>query len=224
MIDPLLVIVPTRGRPGNALRLAEAFDETAIDARLVFAFDADDPCADAYRGLSHEHHLVELPHWLPMCVKLNHVATHFAHDFRHLGFMGDDHLPRTAGWDKRIVDTLDDTAYGVVYVDDGHQGPALPTSVFMDARVVRCVGWMVPPGIEHLYCDNAWKDLGEALGTLTYLPDVLVEHLHPHAGKAPSDDQYERVNSGEQYNHDAAAWEQWRSGQLASDVAAIRRQ
>ncbi len=45
--------------------------------------------------------------------------------------------------------------------------------------------------------DNYWRDLGTAAGCLTYLPDAIVEHLHPSAGKAALDEGYGRVNAPE---------------------------
>jgi hypothetical protein len=112
---------------------------------------------------------------------------------------------------------------GVVYTADGIQNENLPTSVFMDAEIVRRLGWMVPPGITHLYCDNAWKNIGEALGTLTYLDDVLVEHMHPMASKAPMDAGYAEVNSAHRYEADRAAYRQWLAAGLPDDMRRVMR-
>ncbi|WP_037684635.1 hypothetical protein, partial [Streptomyces griseus] len=106
---------------------------------------------------------------------------------------------RTVGWAGRYVDELRQLGTGIVYGDDGYQGERLPTQWAMTADVVGALGRMVPAPVEHLYCDNSVLDLGRAAGCIRYLPDVLVEHMHPVAGKAADDDQYRRVNSSAQY-------------------------
>jgi hypothetical protein len=68
---------------------------------------------------------------------------------------------------------------------------------------------MVPPNMKHLYLDNFWKKLGEDLGALTYLEDVIVEHMHPVAGKAEWDEGYREVNAQEVYSADALAYKNY---------------
>jgi hypothetical protein len=94
----------------------------------------------------------------------------------------------------------------------------------MTADIVRALGKMVPAPVDHLYCDNAIRDLGRRADCLTYLPDVLIEHMHPAAGKASTDPQYQRVNSRQQYKGDRAAYHQWiESAQLELDAATVRK-
>jgi hypothetical protein len=68
---------------------------------------------------------------------------------------------------------------------------------------------MVPPNMKHLYLDNFWKKLGEDLGSLHYLEDVIVEHMHPVAGKAEWDEGYVAVNAQEVYSADALAYKNY---------------
>lgn len=227
----LLVIVPTRGRADNAARVLAAWDATSAwdCADLALAVDRDDPAIDDYRRLAAGPAgrgfwvLAEQPGWQPMVAKLNATAAvHCAGGYWALGFAGDDHLPRTPGWAGRYLAALRELGTGIVYGDDGLQGRRLPTQWAMTADIVRALGRMVPAPVEHLYCDNAIKDLGQATGCLRYLPDVLIEHMHPLAGKAPSDAGYRRVNSGGQYARDAAAYREWRDGRLADDARAVR--
>ena len=68
--------------------------------------------------------------------------------------------------------------------------------------MIEHVGYMVYPTLTHLYIDNHWKAWGEAPDTLKYLDDVYLEHMHPFAGKAESDETYEKANSPELYSKD----------------------
>lgn len=232
----LLVIVPSRGRPQSVARVVRAWLNTAAyeHADLVFAVDADDPQHDAYwqhlpdgdgRTLVR---FVSLPQWRPMVPKLNEVALAAAQmtpdggSYFALGFAGDDHLPRTSGWAWAYLNALREMGTGIVYGDDGFQSARLPTQWAMTADIVRTLGAMVPAQVEHLYCDNAVKDLGVTAGCLRYLPHVLVEHMHPLAGKADPDDGYRRVNARDQYAKDAAAYQHWLEHRMPGDVETVR--
>lgn len=235
-MSDLLVIVPSRGRPDSLERVAAAWYETgafADGAGLIFAVDIDDPAyADYRRALDQlavadpgatTINLMNTGAWRPMVPKLNWAANMFAHQGHFaLGFAGDDHLPRTAGWARAYLAELRELGTGIVYGDDGIQGQRLPTQWAMTADIVRALGRMVPADVEHLYCDNAIRDLGEAAGCLRYLPDVLIEHMHPVAGKAAVDAGYLRVNRPEQYKRDAAAYRLWKQVDLAIAAGVVR--
>lgn len=228
--DPeLLVIVPSRSRPQSLTRMVDAWDATgAFDrAALLFAVDADDPEIEEYRAahktVAHRPVLLSVgASWQPMVAKLNRVAVQHADGAFALGFAGDDHLPRTPGWAGRYLDELHALGTGIVYGDDGIQGAALPTQWAMTADIVRALGRMVPADVEHLYCDNAIMQLGAEARCLWYLPDVLIEHLHPVVGKAVPDEGYLRVNRPEQYRRDSAAFARWEAERMPVQVAIVQ--
>ena len=118
--------------------------------------------------------------------------------------MGDDHRPRTDGWDTKMLAALRELGTGVVYGDDLLQGERLCTSWAMTSDIVRALGRMVPAPVEHMFCDNAVMDLAKAAKCLRYLPDVVIEHLHPLAGKADWDPGYWRVNRPTSTERDGA--------------------
>lgn len=228
MTAPLAVIVPTRGRPQNAARLAQAFRDTdALDALPVFVADSDDPELPAYRGLLDAGALPRLmitPQGMKgMCLALNYAARRYAELYEAVGFMGDDHLPRTTGWDSAVMDALDSLEPRIVYGNDLLQGPNLPTAVFMQSRMIKSLGFMAPREMQHLYLDNFWKALGEHLNGLTYLPDVIIEHLHPVNGKAEWDERYRAVNAAEVDHADRVAWEEYvADGRFETAVRIVR--
>lgn len=200
-MDDLTVLVPTRGRPQNAVRLVEAWEKAdTMNATLVFITDDDDPELEAYRTLCGEgviKHLITFgaPGVPGITIPLNRAASVYQNTCKVLGFMGDDHAPRTTGWEDRILEAADTCCPRVVYGNDLFQGEALPTAVFMPSRMVKAAGFFSPPALRHLYADNYWKTLGTDLGGLRYLPDVVIEHMHPAAGKAPMDERYRVVNA-----------------------------
>jgi hypothetical protein len=231
MTPPLAVIVPTRGRPRSAARLTQAFIDThALDAVPVFVADGDDPELPGYRKLLDEG---EIPRLLVpeyggpggMCQALNYAARRYADLYETVGFMGDDHLPRTVGWDARMLDALDSLEPRIAYGNDLLQGAALPTAVFMQSRIIQAMGYMAPPVLHHLYLDNFWKSLGERLGGLRYLDDVVIEHLHPINGKADWDEGYRRVNAPEVDQSDRREWLLYESdGRFDRALAQVREE
>lgn len=229
MTPPLAVIVPTRGRPENAARLAQAFKDTdALNAVAVFVTDWDDPKLPDYRRLLDKGAIARLmivDHSGGMCYALNYAAVRYAEVYDAVGFMGDDHLPRTRGWDGTVLEALDSLEPRIVYGNDLLQGVNLPTAVFMQSRMIRALNMMAPQSMQHLYLDNFWKELGERVGGLVYLPDVIIEHLHPVNGKAVWDERYTAVNAPERDQADRAAWLAYREdGRLDWCVRRIREE
>jgi hypothetical protein len=225
-VPPLLVLVPSRGRPGNVIRLLDGVSATSAGAcDLVVCVDDDDPTrADYVDALARVGF-----GWLEVGPRdgigplLNRHAPRYALRYQAVGFMGDDHLPQTARWDRRVMAALDELApAGIVYGDDRFQSAALPTAVFMSSCIVRALGFMVPPGQLHLYLDDYWAQLGRLLGRLRYLPDVVIEHLHPAAGKAPTDEGYVRTNHPSLWAHDGDAWRAYQAaGHVGRDARRV---
>lgn len=222
----LVIVVPSRGRPERATEMLAACraTSTAHTAYLV-TVDVDDPTLPAYRKAITDRFV------LVYAVKpAGHVGAINAGAERALrwqrpyaiGKLDDDHRPRTRGWDSALLDALRAAGSGIAYGNDLLQGQNLPTAPVITADIIKTLGWMAPPTLRHLYCDNFWRDLGEQAGCLHYLPSVVVEHMHPLAGKAPMDDGYRRVNAPERFSEDGAAYEAYKRDDLAADAAKVR--
>lgn len=141
---------------------------------------------------------------------------------RYLVSIGDDHLPRTPGWDKHLIDALDVLeGPGFSYGNDLFQGENLPTAWMAHADTVRALGWMMFPACEHMFVDNVIRDLGRAARRLAYVPYVTIEHVHPSAGKAPIDDSYRQSGAVAQYERDHAAFMEWRARQMTRDATTL---
>lgn len=202
MID-LVTIVPSRDRPGTAQDLAAAFADTcAAHSLLAIVVDESDPRGTEYaRALDIDLIAVAeeaAPVWAEftdravgvfstpshtMVEALNLAAAAFVErlDPFAVGFMGDDHRPRTPGWDRRYLDELRGLGTGLVYGDDLGRGAALPTQAAMTTDIVRELGFVAPPGLTHAHLDSFWRDLGTKADCLRFVPDAIVERLHPCA-------------------------------------------
>jgi Glycosyl transferase family 2 len=208
----LVVLVPSRNRPQNIANLIKSFDETETESDLIVIVDDDEPQMDAYFQFGCDVLMVE-KRGKGMAKPLNFAARHYAHKYRHFAFLGDDNRPRTKNWDLHFINTLDELGTGIVYGNDLFQRENLPTAAAMTGDIVNALGGMVPPNMTHLYLDKFWLRLGRDLNAIRYLPEVIIEHLHPAAGKAQWDEQYREVNSEQMYASDSQALETF----LASD-------
>jgi hypothetical protein len=129
-----------------------------------------------------------------------------------VGFMGDDHRPRTVGWDTNYLNTLRELRTGLVYGNDLFQFENIPTQVAMTTDIPEKLGYLCPPEFDHLCVDVVWKDWGQAIERLRYLKDTVVEHVHYLPGKSSFDKTY-AVVAYQNYNH---------SGRFEADVAKLK--
>lgn len=228
----MLVIVPTRGRPENMHRLEQARRATSTTGRVdfLYAVDEDDPKALEYArtatgwedGPDSKVFIAPRERMVGTLNTCARLAVRPPSQWSYLGFMGDDHLPRTTGWDAQVLDVLDSPFPRVVYGNDLLQGPNLPTAVFLQAHMVAAMGFMAPPVLVHLYADNFWLELGRAVDGLVYLPDTVIEHVHPIAGKTAWDAGYQEVNAPDVDSRDRTAWLDWSAREFPVTVAKVR--
>lgn len=224
MTADLLVIVPSRGRPQNIAALWDAWQQTSTGhSQLLVAVDDDDLTLADYEKVASACGIeLTVGPRLRMVPILNAVAFirsqyHFA-----VGFMGDDHRPRTRGFDEQYVETLRDLGTGVVYGNDLLAGERLPTQFALTSDIVQALGGIAPAPVRHMFLDNQVYDLGHAIDRIRYLPDVIVEHRHPLAGKAIDDDGYREVNHPDAFEADRLVYADWYANQMPADVAKLK--
>lgn len=230
MADDLLVIIPTRGRPQAIPEIMSAWDETGATADVLFAVDTDDPELAAYKKHAATYKGDARVRFTfgkrrRLVGTLNAQAVKNAPKYRFLAFMGDDHRPRPAAmaWDDRIRECLSGGP-GIVYGNDLLQGEKMATAVAMTSDIVEALGYMAPPAMVHLCVDLVWLDWGRGMGRITYLDDMVIEHLHPAASKAEMDAGYAEVNSEQQVSADSAAYYDYRdNGGLDADLGKLRK-
>jgi len=208
----LTIFVPTRGRPDNLADFAgEFYRYASCRTKVVFVFDEDD--RDLARYISKndnrwEYYVAGVTR-RGMVGALNEAFRHYAKSGKlgfAVGFMGDDHRPRTPDWDKSYIDVLRGLQTGFVYGNDLFQFDRIPTQISFTTDIALAVGYMCPPEMDHLCVDVVWKDWGTAIDKIQYLEDVVIEHMHPLAGKNKNDKQYRAVNSNFMARHDNDAY------------------
>ena len=206
----LAITVPTRGRPHNLVRLAQAAKDTCTGKYKIFARIDDDDDSE-YPEIDNVTY-VKGPR-IFFTNSLNELAEIAMNEgFSHIAILGDDVLPETKGWDEKMIAVLPEL--GVVYGSDGLEhlhGVDLPTHVVMPMEMYRRLGWIGLPTSRHLFCDNVWRELGK-MTTFIYLKRVKLTHLHRWNKTAPDDNTYQEANDKEKRDMDRLAFETWRDG------------
>lgn len=230
--EEILIVVPSRGRPAAIDELADAWRATDARATLCIAVDDDDERIEEYRDAYYDisddggvdialRTAPRPPNRLAGVIN-GAAAGEIARNYAAIGFMGDDHRPRTPRWDARFAECLSAGA-GIVYGNDLLVGSKFPTAVVMTSDIPQAVGYMCPDGFTHLCLDLVWLDWGKGMERITYLDDVIIEHMHPAAGKAQLDAGYEYANSQQMVTADSAAYFDYRdNGRLAADIEKLR--
>ena len=211
------MLVPSRGRPQNVSRLVEACARTCrLDTVIAFGFDDDDDHLSANLKaadgcFTSVRHRMGLAKWTNALSALHEDATWQAS-------VGDDMVPVTDGWDERLCEAAGPA--GMAYPNDGRRDD-IPEAIVISTRVVTALGWFCEPSLSHWYVDAIWRDLGAAVGCLSYLPDVLVTHKHPNVpGGDPHDATYADAARG--YAADLAAYQKWRLLHMRADTETVR--
>lgn len=223
-VNGLLTLVPTRNRVENAVELLDVFYKTAEESSsgILFIVGTEDPRLEEYRDKIPKNHLFVFPD-RGLVKALNYVAPLYVEEYEAIGFMGDDHRPRTPGWDSRYLDALRDLGHGYVYGNDLLMGERIPTQVAISSTIIKCLGFFGPPGFTHLCVDFTWKDMGTGLDRITYLDDVIIEHMHPANGKAVIDEGYSYANSDAMVKKDEKEYARWKRHDFRSELRHVAR-
>lgn len=218
------VIAPTRGRPSRAKYMAESWDRTRHSrfTHLTLALDSNDPALEVYR-----QSIVGLPYFLRVfdsgtMVERTNSAARYLREADIYGFAADDNVFVTPMWDEAVREAFKDQTITTVNTNDLLVGDEKGGSFFVRGDVVRRLGWFLPPFLEHLYVDYAITSLAKRAGTYKYLPDVVIEHAHPYAGKAQWDALYRSVNNEAQDRRDGDAFRKWWSNEAEHDAEVLR--
>ena len=219
-MNPILVIVPTRNRNTQHKEFAETFLKNSVASDLMFVLDQDnEKTYDRLPGVRYEIYNTQSR---GIGEPLNHTAVAYADQYRYIGFMGDDSRPRTFRWDQLMLDEMKKKPLSVAYGNDLLQGEKLPTAILMSSVIIQKLGYMAPPTLRHQWSDLFWLDLGQKLGTLTYFPNIIIEHLHHSVGKSSTDQTYIDATNRLIRRHDRDAYKKYYQEQFAKDIEKLK--
>ena len=224
MNKDLLVICPTRERPVMCARMVKSFDEkTSKKADLIFIIDHDDKNLADYNHLfKYSNHFFYVRHQESVTEAYNKIVVDLCPGYKYYSETNDDFIYRTGNWDRILIKRLREKGGGIAYGNDGYAGPVLPTTSIISGNIIEALGWIHMPTLGFLYNDMVWKEIGQQLNRLFYIPEVEIEHLHPYTNKSIPDETHKRTNSPESYAADHKAFKEWRKLNMMNDLEKIK--
>lgn len=201
------VCLPTRGRPERFREMYESIKATAVGkVEVIAVFDDDDETRFSYPA---GPIYLEVPAGTLQSGLWNVAWEQASGDIAHMG--ADDLIYRTKGWDVKVAEAFTRwrEPIGMVYVNDGNPvsetpymgqthrdaiGGKYPFSAnpFVTREWIAASGMFTPPWYESWEADTWLYQVAQAVSRAWYVGDVLIEHMHPMAGKAEMDETYER--------------------------------
>lgn len=197
----VLVRMPTRGRPAQALRVLQLYREMAgIDVAIEVVVDEDDESMLAAPVLQR-------------LAALDCVVTVGAHkskveacnagrvsEWDVLVLASDDMVPVVGGYALRIAEEMRrlwPRLDGALHFDDGHQHGLLCTLPVIGRHLYNQLGYIYHPDYRSLYCDREQTEVLRAMGRIAYTGEKIIEHRHHLFGQAPVDALYCRNDAYE---------------------------
>ena len=200
MID-ISILVPTRERPGNILGFLESMRYTAYlpeTIEVVIYIDNDDPTRNIIPSAFPPLEIKKIIGPRSKSIGKMFKAMWKAASGRIIGGAGDDMVFRSQGWDMKIRDIfeVDEDGIYLAYGNDLHQGENMCTMPFLSSEYCRILGGVCPEEYPGEYADTHILDIFAKLKTAgydrkRYLDKMIIEHIHPAAGKGEWDETYE---------------------------------
>lgn len=190
----VVVLVPVLGRPHRVLPTLRSLAATAPGAHVLFIADPDDRAEIAAVTAAGAPLLITEGSYAR---KINRGV---AHTTERLIFLGADDLEFYPGWLEACTAHIDAGAQ-VVGVNDlcaartqagQHATHFLMTRDYAEAATIDGTPGPLFEGYDHSCVDDELVEVARHRGVLVIDPSIVVEHLHPDAGKAPTDETYRK--------------------------------
>lgn len=226
-----LWLLPSLNRPHLLAEFFESYKKTKSTTPGLVLVDKTDPKKQEYLSIDFPAgwRLV-LTESVLMADKVAEVWEQYK-DLEWVGILNDDHRPETEGWDNKVLSQIN--GHNVVFTNDGWVFPnKICGAICFSGNVIRTLGWIFPPGIKHLFSDDAWGFLFGRAQCAQGLPDVFVKHEHAYKNKALQDDTFHKINgpdglkpdgqgSGGLWPSDKAAFEAYMRDHAEKDIQKL---
>lgn len=197
-LPTVTVLIPVLDRPQNVARVVTSLRETCPEAQVLFLTSPGYPAeAEAINASGCAWIEVSPRRSGDYARKINIGVRETTTD---LVFMGADDVRFGAGWFDVACSKLA-PGVGVVGTNDlgsprvmrgEHATHSLVTREYCERGLIDGSPGVLFEGYEHEFCDDELVGTAKARGAWAFAQDAIVEHLHPHWGKADSDAEYER--------------------------------
>ena len=226
MIDKIGILTSTRGRPQNIGRFIKSWqDTTAGCSDLILLLDTDDPTlTEYYKNVGVIFSVNPRKNNHRGAAQIFQTGYTLFPDYKYYFFGSDDLVFITKNWDKIMIDKIvSEGGVAIPHANDLFQKGNLVACPLIPLNLLKAVGYFSPSKFVHCFVDNIWTDIGKAINKLFFMPDVIIEHLHPYAQKALMDTTYSEVNSGFIFANDKYNYIAWKNEELPKIIERIKK-
>jgi hypothetical protein len=116
-------------------------------------------------------------------------------------YAADDILFRTKSWDSIITNYFDSFPnLGLIYGDDlSPNSMKIATHGFVRRTWCEKLNYLLPPYFESEFCDTWLTRIFRKSERIRWVPEIIIEHMHPSWAKSPMDNTYKY--RAQRYNH-----------------------
>ena len=131
------------------------------------------------------------------------------------GLITDHSRPETRDWSYQIEQAVKPRNMVLVNDTKNRMNPEtgyrrITSASCYGGELIRDLGWVWLPTVVHMYGDDAWERIGNALGCVTYLENVIVRDLLLRDGEIVRDESHRRLYRGRPYiPGDKQAYTDW---------------
>lgn len=200
---PLLIRMPTRARPVQALEVLGKYRDMAVEhVAIEVIIDEDDATCNETNFLQK---LSDLDCKVTIGKHKNKIEACNAgrvDDWAVLVLASDDMVPVVKGYDQKILEAFEKhfpMRDGALNYADGynslHNRPGDPVTCTLPVigrHLYEQYGcYVYYPEYKSIYCDTDMTFLFTSMKRMVFIDEMIIEHKHPAAGKATNDELYQ---------------------------------
>lgn len=189
------ILVPTKKRPNNLIRFVDNIATTADNVNdielCLYLDDDDDISIPAVQQIAEKINTQAIQGNLKLGSQMYNELYKLAQGKIYM-ISADDIIFKNKGWDTLVKNVFEKYEDKILYLygEDGFQHGRIGTHGFIHSNWIDILGYTLPWKLSFAYVDEWLTELAARVGRNIYLPELVIEHLHPCVGKAPNDETY----------------------------------
>ena len=224
MKNKILWICPSRNRPERLERLLKSWQATTEGlSDIVVALDTDDHSNDhLIKAFPDAIWEINDPVFGSFLHLINAMALKYVDEYKYIGFMEDDIVFETPGYESRFIAKLQELGKtGIVHAKDGIDKRKFVSIPVVDTYIIKTLGWFAPPVLKSLWADNFWRAMATELSTYYKFEDVMIRHYHYSRHAETEKDKISEIVD-RNYNYDRDAFHKYIETDFLSDMRKLK--